>query len=362
VDDVALDSVALALVPGLGARRCRDLVARFGTPGAVLRAGPEALRETRLVGPRLAGRIAAADFEPAAQILRRVEDAGGTVLVPRGTHYPRLLAEIPDPPPILFASGRLELLGTPSVSIVGSRDHTTYGATAARALAGAIARAGLVVASGMARGIDAIAHESALDSGGGSVGVLGNGFGIVYPAANRALYARMIAEGCLLTEFPPGERPQAGAFQARNRLVSGLSLALVVVEAGRHSGTAITVRHAADQGRTVLAVPGPITSPTSWGTNRLLRDGARPVLDAESVLEEYGIPSPSREVRAEPHRLPDLPPHEAAVLGALRAEAVHVDHLCDAVARPVSEVLAALSALELKGLARHEAGQRFARG
>lgn len=361
MEDPALRAVALALVPGLGARRWRELVARFGDARAVLGAGRGALEETRLVGPRLAERIARADLEPAARLVARVADAGGTVLVPRGEHYPPLLAEIPDPPPMLFALGRLDLLHAPSVSMVGSRNHTTYGATVARMLAGGLARAGLVVASGMARGIDAIAHEGALDAGGGSIGVLGNGFGVIYPAANRALYARMAREGCLLTEFPPGERPQAGAFQARNRLVSGLSLALVVVEGGRQSGTAITARHAADQGRTVLAVPGPITSPTSWGTNRLLRDGARPALDAESVLEEYGMTPPAQGgARLDPPS--NLPAEEAAVLAVLGADATHVDRVCDAVARPVSEVLAALSALELRGLARHEPGQRFARG
>lgn len=365
MDDRPVHDVALAMVAGLGARRWAELVARFDGARNVLLASRAALATTGGIGPRLAARILAADLEAAERLLARVEAEGGVTLVPRHPQYPELLREIPDPPPVLFAAGRLELLQATAVSMVGSRDHTSYGAAVAQRLAGALARAGLVVVSGMARGIDAVAHEAALDAGGGSVGVLGNGLGVVYPAANRALYDRMARAGCLLTEFPPGERPQAGAFQARNRLVSGMAMTLVVVEAGERSGTAITVRHATDQGRTVLAVPGPITSRASWGTNRLIRDGAKPVLDPESVLEEYRVPGaplasldPAGLATPEP---PSLSPDEDAIFRALTHEPVHVDHLAATTARPVGEVLATLSILEVQGLVRHEPGTRYAR-
>ena len=172
-----------------------------------------------------------------------------------------------------------------AVGIVGSRDHTSYGAEAARLLAAGVASAGAVVVSGMARGIDAIAHAAALDAGGNSVGILGNGFGVIYPAANRVLYERMVARGCLITELPPGERPHAGAFPRRNRLISGLAGVTVVVEAAPTSGALITADCALDQGRVALAVPGPITSPTSIGCNKLIQQGAKPVLTPGDILE-----------------------------------------------------------------------------
>src|SRR5206468_160762 len=175
--------------------------------------------------------------------------------------------EIPEPPSVLYVWGDMSLLTKPSVAFVGSRDHSTYGAEAARILATAVAQRAVIV-SGMARGIDAIAHAAALDAGGTSIGVLGNGFGVIYPAANRALYDRMIAHGCLVSELPPGERPHALTFPRRNRLVSGLAAATVIVEAAAGSGALITADAALDQGRAVLAVPGPITSPTSVGCNK----------------------------------------------------------------------------------------------
>src|SRR5438132_13850592 len=168
---------------------------------------------------------------------------------------------------------------------------TLFRSTAARILAEGVAQAGVVIVSGMARGIDAIAHAAALDAGGASLGVLGNGFGVVYPAANRPLYERMIAHGCLVTELPPGERPHAHTFPRRNRLISGLAGVTVVVEAAAGSGALITADCALDQGRAVLAVPGPITSPTSLGCNRLIQQGAKPALSVADILEELGVPA-----------------------------------------------------------------------
>src|SRR4029077_12149666 len=191
-----------------------------------------------------------------SDMLAQRDRLGAAVLVPDDPRFPPLLSEIPDPPALLYVWGDVAWLRRPAVGIVGSRDHTPYGADAARILAAGVARAGVVVTSGMARGIDAVAHAAALDAGGASVGVLGNGFGVIYPAANRALYERMITHGCLVTEPPPGERPHAGAFPRRNRLISGLALATVVVEARVTSGALITVDAALAQGRTVLAVPG----------------------------------------------------------------------------------------------------------
>src|SRR2546428_7088376 len=180
-----------------------------------------------------------------------------------------------------------------------------------------------------ARGIDSIAHAAALDAGGASVGVLGNGFGVVYPAANRALYERMIAHGCLITELPPGERPHAGAFPRRNRLISGLAGVTVVVEAAPGSGALITADCALEQGRSVLAVPGPITSPTSLGCNKLIQQGAKPALSAADVLEELGITPGRRPKVDQPGSTvpPDLTELQQALWRALGSEAKHVGAL-----------------------------------
>ncbi|MGH7699237.1 MAG: DNA-processing protein DprA, partial [Gemmatimonadales bacterium] len=218
-----------------------------------------------------------------------LERLGARALLPDDPDFPPLLREIPQAPRYLFAWGDVSLLRRPVVAIVGSRDHTPYGAEAARMLAAGVARAGAVVASGMARGIDAIAHTAALDAGGASIGVLGCGFGIAYPAVNAPLYARMVERGCLVTELVPGERPHQGAFPRRNRLIAGLGMVTVVVEARPQSGALKTADCALEQGRQVMAVPGPITSETSLGCNRFIQQGSKPVLCAGDILEELGL-------------------------------------------------------------------------
>jgi DNA processing protein len=213
-----------------------------------------------------------------------------------------------------------------------------------------------VVVSGMARGIDAVAHTAALDAGGTSIGVLGNGFGVIYPLANRALYERMVRAGCLLTEFAPGDRPHAGSFPRRNRLISGLSLVTVVVEAGLPSGAVTTADKALDQGRTVLAVPGPITSPTSAGCNRLIQQGAKPVLSVGDVLEELGLPRPPEAARV---NLDELSPLQRVLWDALLAEPQHVDALVAATGTEASGVLTALTELEIRGMVSQRPGMVF---
>src|SRR6185295_7935381 len=222
--------------------------------------------------------IKATPLAAGRQLVETCDRIGARILVPDDAEFPAPLRVIPEPPPVLFAMGDLGLLQRPALAIVGSRDHSAYGQTVARASAMLAARAGLVVVSGMARGLDAVAHAGALDANGGTIGVLGNGLGVIYPAANRALYERVLQHGLLLSEFPPGERPHAGSFPRRNRLISGLARATLVIEAGVTSGALITAGTALDQGRDVLAVPGPILGAHSVGTNRLLRDGAIPFL------------------------------------------------------------------------------------
>src|SRR2546425_1125628 len=242
----------------------------------------------------------------------------------------------------------------------------TFGsAEAARVLAGAVASRAVVV-SGMARGIDAIAHAAALDAGGGSVGVLGNGFGVIYPAANAELYDRMVVGGCLLTEHPPGERPHAGSFSRRNRLISGLSRAVVVIEAAIGSGALVTANLGLEPSREILAVPGPITSPTSVGCNKLIQQGAKAVLCAADILDEIELPSTGlREIGvALSTPAPRVPPIDLTGLqltlwSRMTTEPQHVDALVAATRTGAANVLGALTELELRGLVRQGPGMVF---
>jgi DNA processing protein len=348
--------VALALVPGIGRARLETLLAAFGSAEAVLQASLEELRAVPGMSLAAATAVRETSVDNAARIVRGTEERGGTVLLPSNRRFPQALKDIPDAPTLLFARGHLELLSRPAVAIVGSRSHTRYGAEACRHFAGGLARAGLAVVSGMARGLDAVAHTAALDAGGGTVGVLGNGLGVVYPAGNRALYDRVAEGGCLITEFPPGERPNAGSFPRRNRLVSGLARCTLVVEARERSGTLITVECALRQGKEAMAVPGPITSPLSLGTNRLIQQGAKPALGLRDVLEEYGMTVGDAPATTIPT---DLTEREKRVLDVLGLGVEHVDEVARRLEGPASEALAILTGLEIRGLVTQEPGKIF---
>jgi len=359
--------VALALTPGIGSTRLATLLQAFTTAHGALAAPLAFLGAIPGVSKACATAIKSTSVRAGERVLDEVAKLGGRCLVAGELGFPAALLEIPEPPTLLFALGDLRLLQRPAVAIVGSRDHSAYGAEACRMVAGTAASAGLVVVSGMARGLDAVAHLAALDAGGGTIGLLGNGLGVVYPAANRALYERVLADGLLLTEFPPGDRPHIGNFPRRNRLISGLARVTVVVEAAEGSGTLITVASALDQGREVMVVPGPITSRTSVGTNRLLRDGAAPYLEPADLGAHYpeahalaasGSVLPARP--ALPHGLA-LSEEERRVALALGPSARQLDSLVEEVGLPVDQVLAALCALELHGLVHLEPGRRFAR-
>ncbi|HEY9015207.1 MAG TPA: DNA-processing protein DprA, partial [Gemmatimonadales bacterium] len=302
----------------------------------------------------------------ATKAIEDARRAGIHILTPADDGYPSLLRNIPDPPPVLFAAGDLSLLSRPAAAIVGSRDHSTYGATVCRAVATAAARAGVVVVSGMARGLDAVAHAAALDCGGTTIGVLGNGHGVIYPAANRELYQRVSERGLLLSEFPPGERPNAGSFPRRNRLISGLARVTVVAEAAASSGALITAGTALDQGREVMAIPGAVTSPLSVGTNRLIRDGSAPLLEPADLLQHYPeLACPDSIVGFLPGGIRPLPetltPQERELAHLCNREPAHPDQLALSCNRPVGEVLGLLAALEIAGVVEQGPGRVFRR-
>jgi len=355
--DERVARVALSLAPAVGPVRmaallqaCSTALGAFSAPFAFLCSVPGISRACATAIRQLSP-------EDGARTITRTEALGGEVLLPEDDTYPATLRDIPDPPTVLYVLGDAALLARPAVAIVGSRDHSAYGAEACRLVAGQAGAAGIAVVSGMARGLDAVAHAAALDGGGTTIGVLGNGLGVIYPAANRALYERVGQAGCLITEFPPGERPHAGSFPRRNRLISGLARVTVVIEAAAGSGTMITVDTALAQGKEVMAVPGTITSPVSVGTNRLIRDGASPLLEVEDLLRHYpeagqrpvaGTSAPApRAARPLP---PGLGPLERRAIEVLREGPLHVDLLADRLELPAGGVLGLLSGLEIQGL------------
>jgi DNA processing protein len=338
------------------------LLSRFGSATAVLNAKPTDFREVRGISPEIASAIRSDIAFPAAEkMLQRATDLGQIVLVPTDAQFPPALRVIPDPPPVLFTLGHLVAFERPAVAIVGSRDHSNYGADVARSLGRFAANAGIAVVSGMARGLDAMAQGAAIEVGGVSIGVLGTGADQVYPAENRVLFDRIREHGLLVSEYPPGTRPGMGTFPQRNRIISGLAQALVVVEATEGSGTLITVTCALEQGREVLAVPGPITSSTSRGTNRLIRDGATPLLCAEDLLAAFGAIVPPAAKGPMPAPPCNLSPDEALVLNALSCEARQVDEIAEQVGLPIGRLLAVLLGLELGGLAEQSSGALYRR-
>ncbi len=288
-NDSLLDALRLSMISGVGPRIRKALIERFGSARAVLAAAPSELREVQGVGPKLVRKIADADHELDVQaeidLCRR---RGIKILVESDPDYPRALREIHDPPGVLFVRGALKPDDALAVGIVGTRHGTQYGLRTAERLAGSLARAGLTIVSGLARGIDAAAHRGALAAGGRTIAVLASGVTNIYPPEHDRLAEEVAAHGALVSEAPPGGEPLAGMFPQRNRLISGLSLGVIVVEAADRSGALITARHAMEQGREVFAVPGNVDSRTSRGCHRLIRDGARLVESADDVLEELG--------------------------------------------------------------------------
>jgi DNA processing protein len=358
--------VRLALTPGVGPRTRLALLERFGSPEAVFDASPSQLREVAGVGAKLCQRIIAAreEIDPGKEIALCCEH-GITLLTPEDEGYPRALREIYDPPGLLFVRGELLPADALSVAIVGTRHATQYGLRTAERLAGSLARAGLTIVSGLARGIDAAAHRGALNAGGRTVAVLGSGVLNVYPPEHVEFAADVAQHGAVISELPPRAAPISGTFPQRNRIITGISLGLIVVEAAERSGALISAQHAMEQGREVFSVPGPVDSRASRGCHRLLREGARLVESAEDVLDELGPlieATPTEDGRTVHHPaelvLNDL---EKQVLDAIQTEATAVDHIVAASGVPVARVLATLSILEMRRLIRRLSGTTVVR-
>lgn len=352
--------IALARTRGVGPERlavlleaCQTAIGALSAPIAFLESLPG------MPGP-VARAIAAASLDDAAGEVTAVEAEGGVLLLPGDADFPDLVMPLEDQPLCLYAAGDRSLLHRPAVAIVGSRDHSGYGRDVCESIASRAALAGLVVVSGMARGLDAVAHEAALRAGGGTIAVLGNGLGTIYPASNRRLYREVRERGLLLTESPCGARPTDGSFPRRNRIIAALARVTVVIEAAATSGALITASVANDLSRDVMAVPGPITSPRSVGTNRLIQHGAYPLLGIEDLLARFPEASATATARQAPAAATSSEPVSARLLQRLAGGPAHVDELSRALDLPPGELLAALVTLEVHGLVRQEPGMVFA--
>ena len=373
--------LALHLLPDVGPARVNRLVRRFGSPEAVLDAPEPALREVEGVGPMCVAALR--DWRRLTDVdaeLALVERHGVSLVSILDDHYPRGLARVAVPPPLLYYRGTLEPLDEAAVAVIGARKMSRYGREVAERIASELARAGVTVVSGLAIGVDGVAHRAALEAGGRTLALLGRGLSRIYPAQHGELAAAIERSGAVISEMPMAAEPDAGSFPRRNALIAWLSLGVVVVEAGGRSGTSITVGYALDESRAIFAVPGDVTRANSIGTNRLIRDGARLATSGRDVLadlrDELGrflsnLPrTGDGDGPAEPPPLPkELSDLERAIADALETDTLPIDDLrealavADPAAPPVvtGDLMSALLRLQLLGLVRQEPGMRFRR-
>ncbi len=349
---------ALHKINGVGPQKMRMLMEFFPSAEAAWTADLFALGQSG-VGEALAGKIFSqrAGIDPALE-WAKLEKDHIRMLSENDEDYPRLLREIPTAPYILYMKGEMDL-NAPMISIVGSRQHSDYGAQAAYALAKALAQAGITVVSGMAYGIDSVAHRGALDGGGKTIAVLGNSLDekSIHPVSNLKLSREIAASGCLLSDFPVETHASIGTFPARNRLVAGLSMGTLIVEAGEKSGTLITANLALEFNRDVFAIPGPIFSPQSTGTNTLIKNGAKVVTSIKDILEEMRWEK-TPEKLIPPTRTAQTP-EEEMLLHLLSSDPIHIDNLAKLSKLGTVSVSATLSLMEIKGWVRNIGGQNY---
>ncbi len=374
-----LDWLALKMVPGLGARTAVRLLERYRTPRASLAASRSELEANGVAGGVAQSIVSGCAFDEAVLQQQKMRECGAQLVVLSDPRYPQALREIFDPPFAFFARGRVELLGSLMLGVVGTRRPTPYGLAATERLSADLARAGLTIVSGMARGIDTAAHRAALAAAGNTIAVLGCGVDIVYPSENRNLAAELATRGLILSEFPMGSPAFPQNFPIRNRIISGLGVGVLVVEGAQYSGSSITARLALEQGREVFAVPGSIVSKMSWGPNLLIKQGAKLVQDWNDVVVELG-PEARRTLAAGAQgRLFGTGAVETEAANGASCEQqaespiarkllqhikidtpVHVDDLLEQVTEASSsEIIAALFELEMLGAIRQLPGKNF---
>jgi len=369
-----LEWLALALTPGLGPTKARKLVEHFGGPEAVFRASLTELEGTGIQAVSAQSLATGKSAELAREELARAAAAGVSVISADDASYPPRLKEIYDPPLTLYVRGNVDVLTKPGLAMVGTRHPTPYGSGMAERLACDLAAAGLVIISGMARGVDTASHRGAISAKGKTIAVFGTGVDVIYPKENSRLAEQMLAlGGAHISEFPLGTFAAPQNFPIRNRILSGMSVGVLVVEAAEYSGTRITARCALEQNRDVFAVPGNVTNKNSWGPNTLIKQGAKLVATWEDVWEDLPTEvrlaltpaaSPESPGASSASLFPDegLPPHEKRILSLLKAdEATHIDEIVEKLETEMSssEIFAALFELELTGKVRQMPGKNF---
>lgn len=348
--------VWLSLTDGVGARTARRLVEFFGSEEALWAASEEELADA--AGANLAKRLVSSRSGDAINgHVRDCRRMGIALLTPASPEYPAGLLDLCDPPSVLYAKGDLSLLEKEGITVVGTRRHTRYGTRITAQLSRELAEAGLVIVSGLAEGLDAAAHQAALDAGGGTIAVLGNGVDVYYPAVNALLQDEIAQRGLLLSESPPGRRAVKGSFPMRNRILAAMTPATLVTEAGEKSGALLTAELAMDCGRELFVVPGNIDSPASFATNRLLRTSAEIVLEAGDVLARMGL---SRNQEKPAPTPPELDEEEQKIVEHLSLEAQSFDELAHLTGFLAPKLNSLLTRLELKGIIDQSAGRVYA--
>jgi len=367
LNDDLIDNVRLALLPGVGPRLRKALLARFGSPAAIWAATNGDLQSVDGIGPKIAASILESRDSTAAEAeLRLAAEHGIDVLTEGDAEYPRLLREIHDPPGVLFRKGKSQSQDELAIAIVGTRHATRYGLAQAERLAGSLARVGFTIVSGLARGIDAAAHRGAMAAGGRTIAVLASGLLEIYPPEHKSLAEEVAASGYVVSEASPRMAPISGAFPQRNRIISGLSVGTIVIEAPLRSGSLITSRHAYEQGREVFAVPGPIDSRMSHGCHALIKDGAKLIESVDDVLAELGplvdhIERTDGTIVTQPVELM-LNDIERKVLAAIDGQPTSIDAVSAACGLPIHRVLSTISVLEMRKLVKRVSGTQVVRG
>ncbi len=346
-------------VSGIGAARMSALLERCGSAEAAWHAPLHTLQQAGLDRRSLENLLKARRDIDLEQEWQRVQQSGVKVITRVDANYPANLQALENAPPLLYVRGDLDDADLWAIAIVGTRRASVYGREVARTVTQDLAAAGVTIVSGLALGIDTIAHKVAVDAGARTIAVLGSGVDQIYPAENRGLAARIAANGAIISEYPLGTRPEAGNFPPRNRVISGLSKGVVIVEAPHRSGALITAKFAADQGRDVFAVPGNILNPGSAGCNELIQQGATPLLSAQNVLDQLNFQHLIS--RQHTQRLAPADPLETKILEQLSQEPRHVDEIVRQAAMPPPQVAGLLTLLELKGLVRQVGAMSYVR-
>lgn len=362
--DNILEWLTLQLVPGLGRVGCKNLIVRFGSAESVFRAGLRELAGVEGVREDVAAKILRKKSTANAErILRAVSRTGARIIRLTDPEYPSSLREIHDPPLLLYARGREIPPTLPFIAVVGSRNPTSYGTRAAEVIGKGLAVRGVGIVSGMATGIDSAAHWGSMEQNGFPLAVLGTGIDLIYPESNKKLHGKLIEKGAVVSEFVPGTPPEPWNFPSRNRIISGISRAVVVVEATMKSGSLITASLALEQGREVFAVPGSIDSFKSTGCHFLIKQGARLVENADDILEEMSIGKPRDVGKGKPQGIP-FPPlaeSERGIYDMLSNYPLHIDVIVRQGKLPAGEVSSILMKMELRGLIRQLPGKMFIR-